>query len=325
MLSGIAGALVVQSKSFEPYQSWTSTGTPYLSDWGAFRLWDPDLPYADVLGVYGLIGFALALPLFRKYPLISALTLAPLLYMLFPPFALLFSIGVAHERQNGWVTYRAFYAFPTAVLLILGIKEGLEFLARHGAAWLGPPRRILASAAILTLLLSVPYTAPYRGRLAFQLYRPPAALSLTGLDETARWLANHDPIPPYTTLLSDDATYDALACHLGLPLSYRRMVRFAYFDANEVLEGRPLDEVIRNEGVGAVLVALPGRRPAPPFSWVGYQSGHWDPWTVRRLLSVDARTAERYDSLTRRGWTRRSVPPGYQLYLPPPEATAHKP
>ncbi len=148
---------------------------PFVSRVASFRLWDPSLDYFRTLGVVGLASLVLAVVLFRRRPLIAALTLAPIALLSFPPFALAFAH--ASSIRN---SYRLLFLLPGSFMLIAALEtmfQGRGHRARE---------RTLATMALLALLLVAFRAAPpFYGKLPFQLSRLPPALSATAIDPVA--------------------------------------------------------------------------------------------------------------------------------------------
>ncbi|MGK5089707.1 hypothetical protein WDW86_19315, partial [Bdellovibrionota bacterium FG-2] len=78
------------------------------------------------------------------------------------------------------------YAFPTSIILVTGMREIFHFL-KEKLGWQNRESLEAALVMILILLIAANPGDPWRGRLLFQLWRPPKALSLQMLDPMARW------------------------------------------------------------------------------------------------------------------------------------------
>ncbi|NER98853.1 MAG: hypothetical protein F6J86_34355 [Symploca sp. SIO1B1] len=311
----IWGAYVVSNPQLFPESVSAKLGLPYVSSWGTFRIWDFKLPYFETMGVYGLISLLLAVVFIPKYKTLALLTLTPYLLMLLPPFVVGFVFVL--NRTDNYVTYRALYAFPLSFMLVLGLKEIFSSLITRLKLYPASINLTL-SVFILTLIISIPPTYPYRGRFWSQIYQPPAELSFKIIETTAQWFFTNRQLDATCFLMTDGATDFTLKTHFALRVLTRRTV---YNPSNSLTSDDVLKNYIKEKNVCRILVAIPDKMAPPPVSEVGQLSGHWDASLVNKNLMVSQEFITMTDSLMNSGWTKTFVPPFYWLYENPTALT----
>jgi len=302
------GAYVVGNPQLLPESVSGKLGLPYVSSWGTFRIWDFQLPYFETIGVYGLISLLLAVVFLPKHKTLSILTLTPYLLMLFPPFVMFFLFVL--NRTDNYVTYRVLYTFPLSFILVLGLREIISSLITKLKLYL-PRLNLTISVFILTLIISIPPTYPYRGRFWFQVYQPPAELSFKSIDTTAQWFFANRQLDAKCFLMTDGTTDFTLKTHLALSILPRLAV---YNPSNTLVSDDVLKNYIKEKNICRILVAIPDKMDPHPVSVVGQLSGHWDPSLVNKNLMVSQEFITMTDSLMNSGWTKTFVPPFYWLY-----------
>ncbi|MEQ9370509.1 MAG: hypothetical protein RIG63_16025 [Coleofasciculus chthonoplastes F3-SA18-01] len=304
------GAYLVKNPQIIPTESWS---LPYVSQWGTFRIWDAKLSYFETFGIHGLISLILAIVFLGKYKTISILTLTPYLLMLFPPFVLFFAL--VHGNTSNYVTYRALYAFPTSFMFVLGGREILMRLRKKLKLYL-PRLQVILSVLILGILMVLPPMYPYRGRFWFQVYQPPAELSLKSIDVTAKWLVDNRPLNSDCALVSDSATGFLLGTHLNLPIRFfnRPLVYNPSTTLASITSSDALKNYVEANQVCRLLIAIPEKMNLPPVSVVGQGSGHWEANLVQKELTLNKQVEKIADTVLTTGWTKTFVPPFYWLY-----------
>lgn len=299
------GYLIARFPSLVPGVRWHPEA-PHISALSTFRLWDVDFPYLETLGVHGLLGVTLALLLWRRHTRLSILTLTPIYMALFPPFVLLFSLA----KSGGWITYRVLFAFPTSIMLITGFQT----LLTDWPIRLGPKpsegQKVIFSTMLL-LLVALSPAFPLRGRLWFQLYQPPASLTLQDTMQTAEWLLEHPEFDASCLIPGDNATGFMLATQFALPSPKRRQ---AVNISQTITNVADLQEQIVTSGACGLLLAIPDYDLV--ISSVGDLSGHWSPTVVQKALVPVIDLTTLAEPLLDQGWQRTSVPPYYWLYYP---------
>jgi len=299
------GYLIARFPGYVPDARWYP-GAPHISVLSTFRLWDVNFPYLETFGVHGLLGVALALLLWRSHTRLSILTLTPIYMALFPPFVLLFSLA----SSSGYITYRVLFAFPTSIMLITGVQTLLtDWPIRLGPKPSEGQKVILSTMLLLLVALSPAF--PLRGRLWFQLYQPPASLTLQDTVQTAEWLADHPEYDPSCLMPGDNATGFMLATQFALPKSERRQ---AVNISQTVTDVAGLQELIATSDACGLLLAMPDHDLVT--SSVGGLSGHWSPTNVQKALVPVTDLTTLSDPLLDRGWQRTFVLPYYWLYYP---------
>jgi hypothetical protein len=169
---------------------------PYISEVGMFRLWDPRLSYFQTIGLPGMVAVFLALFLWRSHRLVSALTLAPVVALLYPGFAIPFAnhVGEYSPVSGLSFTYRVLFLLPTSVMLITAFHGFAQERARR-SGWSERPVQVAALATII--LLGFHETSPVFGKLRFQYHRPSEWLQARYVDTVAQWLYERRPGQPW--------------------------------------------------------------------------------------------------------------------------------
>jgi len=234
----------------------------------------------------------------------------PVTCLFVPPFVLFFS---AMLHGDNWIIYRVLYAFPYSFMLVVGLKEGGAFLIRRLRT--RPKDWLLGlSVASIVVLVSLVPSFPYRGRLWFQLYKPPPELSLQAIDATSQWLFENHRRDLSCLLAGDNATAAVLATNFALPPT-RRLQPYNSAQVNSTHS--TLDNYLRAEKVCAFLVAIPSKMIHSPASRVAQLSGHWDPSIVDKNLQASGNIDPALESLAAAGWIKTLVPPFYSLFESP--------
>ncbi len=291
---------------FAPW-GWRPQDYAYVTRFAAFRLWDPALPFAQTIGLHGAAGLLCAVLLLRRAPRLALLSLAPCFLLLFPPFVFLFLTGYPSE----YVTYRALYAFPTSIALVAGLRalfEGWQRLPARAAPWV---------VGTLIAVIALPAAFPWRGRLWFQVYRPPEVLALRDAEQTAAWLAGQPGLRQSCVVGADNATEFTLRAYFPNERSARNpLERRNVFNLGQHAGSvADVEEFLRARRGCALLVAAPEQKI--PDSTVATLSGHWQPSLVRQDLRPRRRFAPVLEALVAAGWSRTDVPPFHHLYVPP--------
>ncbi len=307
-VAGLAcGALAIARP--ELFARWGRLPQPslYLTRLATFRIWDPALPFAQTIGVHGLAALLCALLLLRRAPRLALLTLAPFYMLLFPPFVFVFLTG----QPSDYVTYRALYAFPTSIALVAGLRallDGWGRLPERAAPWV---------VAALITVVALPPWFPWRGRLWFQVHRPPQSLTLRDFEQTAARLAQRRDLRPTCVVGADNATEFALRAYFptrrssSSPAERREPFNLGHYAASVAA----VEAFVRDRSGCALLVAMPEH--AIPDSTVAALSGHWRPSLVRDDLTLPEPFTSVLDALVAAGWRQAAVPPFHRLYSPP--------
>jgi hypothetical protein len=285
---------------------------PWLSRFGILRIWDPRLNFWPAIGLVGLIALGLALFRPRAHRLLAAVTLAPVVVLLFPPLCLAF---VAQSHPGN--AYRMLFALPSTFMVVAVLRDVFHRISggvNRGPLWAGVG---------IGLLGLVP-AAPVWGKLPFQLYRTPAALSLVRLDEAAQWFLRNRKLEADCIVKSDGVTEFAIASLLGRRSTIERV------SGRHLIFGRwgpwtfsgPAEMDAFRKFVGLCGYLAPETGAYPPAaacgrSWIGAQSGHWPADSACLAAQLPPRLTADCESLTTLGWTRTFVPPFYWYYEPP--------
>ncbi len=295
----------------------------YWSKWGILRIWDINLPYFQTLGVCGFITIIFSLIFWKKYNLLSNITLIPIILLLFQPFTL-FIIAI----DDSYTTFRILYTFPYSFMFVVGLKEMAEFITSNVTKktkksyknnyidninnyWI---------TGFLVVLLSLQPSLPWRGRLWFQLYQPQAQLSMENLDVTAQWFLKNRSLKSTCLLGTDVTTGFLLTTHFNFHALWENNKSSVYNPSNNFNTVDKLKSYLDSESgeyTCSFLVGIPEKMISPPISKVGEISGHWKPDTIRQNLSYSQEFVDTLAVLKAQGWTQTFVPPFYWLYEAP--------
>jgi len=279
------------------------------------RVWQYNRNLLEALGIHGVISVLLSLLLLNRFRQVSLLTLAPAFLLIFPPTVYL----IAHFMVEPYHAYRILYAVPTGFILVASFKVGIEWLGQKLACISKQGVQYGITLALL-LVLAIPFSYPWRGRLFFQLYSPPPQNSLSAIDQTAQWFSNHRKFRDKQILLTDDLTDFVLSTHLGWtaerPYWYHRLFPnrriFSLNSQDDILK-----EITTRPNVLGVLVGMKEKIKSAPPSFIGKESGHWNPNLGRLQEFIPERFEKAAEQLVQSGWIRTFVPPYYFLYEPP--------
>ena len=276
------------------------------------RVWQYNFGFYEAIGIHGLISYLLAIFFISKYRLIAILTLTPVFLLIFPPSVYL----IQKYLIDPTVAYRIIYAMPTSIMLLTGLKEGVQKISLKKKCFLQENICFVITFCLL-LALATPPTYPWRGRLFFQVYMPPASNSLKAMDTTAQWLHDNRNYKPGGYLITDSVTDFALTAHLGWtvmrPYWYHRISPHFTFRSLHSLESL-LEEMNRNPKAYGYLIGIRNRIPVPPSSLIGEMSRHWKLDMANPLIYIDHETERASNELITMGWKRSFVPPFYYLY-----------
>ncbi len=264
-----------------------------ISFLGTIHLWQRN--YAETIGLHGFLGILSAFFLRKKYPVIAALTLAPILVLQFPPFVILFS-----KQLDFYITYRLFYLLPTSIAFVLGVEHFLR---------LSIPKTML-----LLVLLSLPYGFPWRGRGFFQFYVPPKVRALADVDRVADWFSKK--ATPDCWIVTDDATSYGMNSLLGREMIRTdRLAAFHYADRYTTTE-KILEASKRDPLCGVLVPDLTLMPPAAP-SLIASSTLHWAPDQGDAHALLSHALIASAPGLERAGWKKHSVSPYFYYYENP--------
>ncbi|MBI1859636.1 MAG: hypothetical protein HYR96_01800 [Deltaproteobacteria bacterium] len=294
ILSAVAGWVAMRINGYFFIAHIRNT-VPELTRYGSLKIWSRTGPFADTIGISGVVSLLLALVFFRQFPIEGALTIAPFFVVLCPATALL----LCWLMPTGYILYRIFYVLPFGFILVSSLLRALPFWA----------------AGLLVAALAFPPAFPWRGRLAFLLYRAPAVREFTHLDQTARWIKENRPGILTCELITDDITDWVVSTHLGR--NFSRANRLAPRLLTQKLDTteKILDHAQKHKACG-VLVARRSELPAETPSRAARLSHHWDENKGDQSWQISAEFEAAAAGLTNNHWTQIPVPPFYNLYEP---------
>lgn len=304
----LLGYIVAQYPKLILWPKWHPK-SDYISALSTFRLWDTNLSYFETIGVHGVISIIFAIILVKKYRRVAILTLAPYYAMLFPPFVVYFSTH--HGQATNWITYRALFAFPTSVMIVLGAKEIISIMKDYFRLPL-TEFRIAALVTLCLVVLAWSPAYPFRGKFFFLIYRPPDELSLLNLDPIVRNFGDDQSHQLDCLLFGDHATQFLMATHYDLT-PQARLLPFNMTDM--IVDENQLQTLLKLEKKCGLLVTS-SQIPDIPDSVIGAVSGHWSPSSVRENLRYNRNFDSVLTDLENSGWTKIPIPPFYQLLVP---------
>ncbi|EDX72469.1 hypothetical protein MC7420_3541 [Coleofasciculus chthonoplastes PCC 7420] len=155
---------------------------------------------------------------------------------------------------------------------------------------------------------------PYRGRFWFQVYQPPAELSLKLIDVTAKWFSDNRKLNSDCAFVSDSATRFMLGTHFDLPIITRSLTYNPSTTLASITSSEALKNYIEANQVCNLLIAIPDKMNPPPVSVVAQGSGHWQASLVQKELTFNQNFEKIADAVLTTGWTKTFVPPFYWLY-----------
>lgn len=252
----------------------------FLTDMATLPVLNPHNQYSETIAITGLIAilFALFRVRRREYRLFCLLTLAPISFLVFPPSAL--TLATLLDSGN---IYRTLYAFPLSfgfVAFGFAVLNGVH--ARGARTWAG----FALVAAFVSMALV--YRFPFRGRLAFQFYRPEKSLTLPNSEFLADHLHQKLRWRPSCNLLADEVTSFGVSAWTGWSILNERRDGSPL---GEVFNASDFDALIKNRNICAIIV--PQRETNFPFSIIGASSGHWPANAVQRAY-LTARPVIKY-------------------------------
>lgn len=309
---GILLGLVLKNGFFARVYGRFDPGT--FSFMGGFRLFYTHSPFLETWGIHGLLSLLLSPLVWKENRLFVLLSWVPVFLLSYPPSAY-FIARFFHTDT----AYRLLFVFPTSVLTVLLFRKAvLKFEDRLRKLRIAP---VWAGLGAI-IVVAAPFWYPWRGRLFFQTYRPPAVRTLTFLDETAQWFARYPEFFRNCTLLGDDLSVFAISAQLGL--KNPNVSRIPSLRLSERMQN--LDDalfVLKHDGdffggsyYCGLLLPESSKLPAVPLSSVGGLSRHWPRGYADVQTHIDKRMVGfRDEELAKKGLVRVDVPPFYRLYV----------
>ncbi len=282
----------------------------YYSDLGTFRFWRSGLPYSQTLGIPGVLTLIGACLFYRRYGVVAFLTLVPFAFLSIPVFVFFLSLLIS----TNFATYRILFAFPTSFLFTWLIWDLVGWIQVRGS--LSNRLRSLIALGLL-ILLALPWNYPWRGRLRFQIYRPPEQ-SIVGLHQLAQVFWDRRSELKGCSLYGDDVSTHYLATQLSLPHFPDR------HNPKRIMDRvGPVEAFLARKDVFGVLI--PDAAVIPNYSSVvAKRSMHWGEEAGSRVWYLDARIAPFEDAMLRKGWLKEQIS-GYRFYLNPARSCGDSP
>ena len=300
------------------YPIWASGD--WLYPWGGFKLFsfDPQINngsgrFLQITGVLGCINLVIATFYAQKKMLVGWITISPIIFLLYPPFAIPFAylfdgLGLSNIRN----IQRVLLAIPQGFCLVMLLqnvsqnKREVKFL---------DSKILIPLSALALILLSLNPSPHFFGRFQQAFLKTPQTLSLRTLAETSQILFESLALEKDQYILSDTTTQFVISSHLGSKEK-------GYRHAAENLKSRINSlggtvGILQKPEIAGVLALAKQPELNSVGSILGKASGHWHPQTVRNNLRFISSLEHELDSLIEHGWEKTAVAPWYNLYLRP--------
>jgi hypothetical protein len=279
---------------------------PFLTSFGSFRIWRRPSAFLETLALHGVVSYVFALIYFRKFPLVSWLTIFPAMLLAIP----LTALPIAHFSPDGYITYRFLYLLPASFLFVLGWHAFFEKFA-ESKTWLSP------SIAVFFVILAfgVPPWYPFRGRLIFQFYQPNVDRALVPLDETAEWFLTNRAYLQNCPVGADRTTSFVLSTFTRLNVEITRGMNTGFTEALRIENLKYWIHLIKPCGI---LVPQVSQLPKDRRSWMGDLSKHWESGAATVNKDSEGINFQLVEKILRnKGWKSTFVPPYYSLWENP--------
>jgi hypothetical protein len=280
--------------------------------WGGFKLFslNPEINNASgrcmqILGWYGILNCLASLCLIHKNHILGWISLSPILFLLYPPFAQTLAF-ILLEYNVLIVFQRILLGIPLSFSIILILKNLTEFKFPKVNKTL-----IIPYIFIFHLLFSLNLNPQYFGKFFNIFERPNSDCGFEKVFETSSWLKQNIINSHEIKILSDTATQTLINAQLGL------------FDDNRLKPESLSTKIADSGGIHKIhtdskvthILALSEQPFLDPMgSVLGKSSGHWGSQHLASCLKYEPNLQPELDTLTKLGWIKKSVKPWYYLY-----------
>ena len=289
----------------------------YLSNewfyfWGGFKLFslNPEMNNASgrfmqILGWYGIFNCCASIYLIRKNHIIGWVSLTPILFLLFPPFAN--TLAYILLKYNVIIVFqRILLGIPITFSIILILKNVFELkFPKASKAFICP------LIFIFHLFFSINPNSQYFGRFLNIFERPNSDYGFDKVFETSNWIKNNTIHFPKIKILSDTATQTLVNAQLGL-LDDNRLN--AQNLSSKIVDVGGTIKIHSDTNITHVLALSKQPYLTPTGSILGKSSGHWDSQHLSNCLKYDPELQARLDTLIKLGWTKKFIAPWYYAY-----------
>jgi hypothetical protein len=280
--------------------------------WGGFKLFslNPEINNAtgrciQILGWYGILNCLASFYLIKKNHIIGWISLAPILFLLYPPFTKILAYILI--KYNVLIVFqRILLGIPVSFSIILILKNLTEFKFPKVSKTL-----IIPFLFICHLFFSINPKPQYFGRFFNIFERPNRDSSFEKVFETTNRIKQRISHFPKFKILSDTATQTLVNAHLGL-LSDRRLEVKSL--SSKIADSGGILKIHSDSNVTHILALSEQPFLNPMGSVLGKSSGHWGNQHLANCLKYEPNLHSELDTLTKLGWIKKSVEPWYYLY-----------
>ena len=315
ILSSVIFHLIIQMpicddfrKLLNPYK----LSSEWFYFWGGLKLFsfNPEINNSSgrcmqILGWYGILNCLASVYLIKKNHIIGWISLTPILFLLYPPFAN--TLAYILIKYNVLIVFqRILLGIPLSFSIILILKNITEFKFPKVSTTF-----IIPCIFIFHLFFSINPNPQYFGRFFNIFERPNSNSSFEKVFETTNWIKHKKNYFPKFIILSDTATQTLMNAQLGL------------FDDNR-LKAQSLSSKIADLGgtlkihtdSNVTHIFALSEQPFlnPMGSVLGESSGHWESKHLSNCFKYETNLQSELDTLTKLGWIKKRVKPWYYLY-----------
>jgi hypothetical protein len=280
--------------------------------WGGFQLFslNPEINNASgrcmqILGWYGILNCLASLYLIHKNHILGWISLSPILFLLYPPFAQTLAF-ILLEYNVLIVFQRILLGIPLSFSIILILKNLTEFQFLKVNKTL-----IIPYIFIFHLFFSLNPNPQYFGRFFNIFERPNSDCGFEKVFETSSWLKQNIINSHEIKILSDTATQTLINAQLGLLDNGRLNAQSL---SSKISDSGGIHKIHTDSKVTHILVLSEQPFLDPMGSVLGKSSGHWGSQHLANCLKYEPNLHSELDTLTKLGWIKKSVEPWYYLY-----------
>jgi hypothetical protein len=280
--------------------------------WGGFKLFslNPEINNASgrcmqILGWYGILNCLASFYLIKKNHIIGWISLTPILFLLYPPFANILAYILI--KYNVLIVFqRILLGIPISFSIILILKNLTEFKFPKVNKTL-----IIPFIFIFHLFFSINPNRQYFGRFFNIFERPNSDSGFDKIFETSSLIKQRQIHFKKIKILSDTATQTLINSQLGLIETNRLNAESL---SSKIADSGGILKIHSDSNVTHILALSEQPFLNPMGSVLGKSSGHWGNQHLANCLKYEPNLHSELDTLTKLGWIKKSVEPWYYLY-----------
>jgi hypothetical protein len=280
--------------------------------WGGFKLFsfNPEINNApgrfmQILGWYGIFNCFASIYLIKKNHIIGWISLSPILFLLYPPFAQTLAF-ILLEYKVLIVFQRILLGIPLSFSIILIFKNVTELKFLKVSKTL-----IIPFIFIFHLLISINPNPQYFGRFFNIFERPNSDSGFDKVFETSSLIKQRQIHFHKIKILSDTATQTLINSQLGLSETNRLNAESL---SSKIADSGGILKIHTDSNITHILALSKQPYLNPSGSILGKSSGHWGNQHLAKCLKYDPNLQSELDKLTKLGWIKKPVKPWYYLY-----------